>query len=350
MSNEVAVRDAEIVGGALQKASSVDEVLDNLAKVEDLMKRAMHKGTDYGVIPGTERKDKDGKDISKPTLLKPGAEKLGKLFRLAPKFETAKTFSPDGHLMVESTCSLYDINDNYMGQAARICTTRESKYRYRGGARLCPECSKPNIRKSNKPPRNNPNAEPGFYCWQKTGGCGANFDADDTRITSQSEQKVENPDLADSYNTVIAIAEKRAYVAAMRIVTSSSSLFDEEIPGVTENEPESPAPPPRKPEPPKEDLEVVKTRAYWRQLMADNPLADDVNKKAHPEIKGIANRDQRAAAWNEVKDAMEKRGYVLKGTDWVHNAPEPVNDPLEGIEPAQLGEASEPADWEPMPF
>jgi hypothetical protein len=49
---------------------------------------------------------------------------------------------------------------------------------------------------------------------------------------------VPNPDLPDSYNTVIRMAEKRALVAAVRMVTGSSSLFEEEMPDDGETDPE----------------------------------------------------------------------------------------------------------------
>ena len=45
--------------------------------IQEVMQAVMQEGYHYGVIPGTE----------KPTLLKPGAEKLTMTFRLAPIFK-----------------------------------------------------------------------------------------------------------------------------------------------------------------------------------------------------------------------------------------------------------------------
>lgn len=300
MSNGEMVK-AEL-SGALT-GISVQAVLDRLRLINELMSAAMIKDIDYGVIPGTK---------GKPTLLKPGAEKLAVMFRLAPRYKTEKHFHADGHLTVESTCQILDANENFLGEASAMCSTRESKYRYRGGARVCPECGKPNIRKSNKPPRNDPEGEPGFYCWAKTGGCGANFDAGDERITSQSEQKVENPDLADSYNTVLRIAEKRSLLGAIRLVTGSSALFDEEIPGSTERD--DAEPPPRRPAPPKkteplpEDPAVTKARALWTERMASDPPLDLVNGTFLPEIRAMSEVAARMVAWGVVKAALEKDG------------------------------------------
>ena len=62
------------------------DIREQVQLIQDVMKEVMQEGQHYGVIPGTERKDKDGKDISKKTLLKPGAEKLCLTFRLAPSY------------------------------------------------------------------------------------------------------------------------------------------------------------------------------------------------------------------------------------------------------------------------
>jgi len=51
-------------------------VKDQIAAVHQVMRECMKDGVHYGVIPGTEKKDKTGKDISKPVLLQPGADIL----------------------------------------------------------------------------------------------------------------------------------------------------------------------------------------------------------------------------------------------------------------------------------
>jgi len=56
---------------------SSDDVLKQIALIQDIMKNAMKDNEHYGVIPGT----------AKPTLLKAGAEKLGLTFRLEPEYQ-----------------------------------------------------------------------------------------------------------------------------------------------------------------------------------------------------------------------------------------------------------------------
>jgi hypothetical protein len=238
---------------------STAQVLHRLDGINDLMSKAMVPTVDYGSIPGTQ---------GKPTLLKPGAEKLCVLFQFAPAYKTDKTYHADGHLTVECVCTIFHApSSNRLGEAAAMCSTRESKYAYRGGARVCPECGKPCIKKSKFPPRDDPDGQPGFYCYGKIGGCGVNYAADDERITSQPEGRVPNPDLADCYNTVLRIAEKRALVAAVRLVTGASAIFDEEqaeredVPPDAREEHHSPQrePAPAKPAAPAADPRMPKT-------------------------------------------------------------------------------------------
>ena len=49
------------------------EVISRVLRIQEVMKAVMQKDTHYGVIPGTQ----------KPTLYKPGAEKIASVFRLA---------------------------------------------------------------------------------------------------------------------------------------------------------------------------------------------------------------------------------------------------------------------------
>ena len=58
----------------------LNELKSNMQKISDLhvlIQNVLKKDYDYGVIPGT----------AKPTLLKPGAEKICMLFGLTPKYE-----------------------------------------------------------------------------------------------------------------------------------------------------------------------------------------------------------------------------------------------------------------------
>ena len=246
--HEVAVREQGQIVHAQERTA--DEIIARLDKIKEVQKKAMESGIDYGVIPGTERKDAQGKDISKPTLLKAGAEKLCVLFNLDAQFvgdgnseQIIVENLPDGtvirHLLVKRYCTIYSqVSQARLGGASSICSTLESKYAYRKAARVCPNCGKENIRRSRQADQS---GDQGWYCWAKTGGCGGTFISTDPKITEQKEGRVPNIDVADQFNTVVRIGEKRALVAAVRLVTGASAIFDEESPDI-ENEQASNAP------------------------------------------------------------------------------------------------------------
>lgn len=84
---------------------SPQEIVAQMEAIKGLMSVAMTKGVHYGVIPGCG---------DKPTLLKPGAEKLSLLFRLAPHYtDTGASITrlelPEGHREYEVVCVLVNI-------------------------------------------------------------------------------------------------------------------------------------------------------------------------------------------------------------------------------------------------
>ncbi len=86
--------------------------------------------------------------------------------------------------------------------------------------RLCPKCNKPNIRKSR---------ESGWYCWTKTGGCGAVYRDGDAAIEGQAMGQKPNPDVADTVNTILKMAMKRAKISATINAISASEFFTQDV-------------------------------------------------------------------------------------------------------------------------
>ncbi len=206
---------------AVTPSVTADELVERLSVIEQAQQKAMKAEVDYGVIPGTG---------SKPTLLKPGAEKLSVLFQLDVQLVNEKRWEADHHLTVISRATAYHAPTGArLGYGEGICTTREKKYGKRTQDRTCPECGAETIKRSKYPPRNNPNADPGWYCFAKIGGCGANFDAGDEKIASQATGEIDNPDLPDTWNTVVKMAEKRARVDVVLAVTGASALFTQDV-------------------------------------------------------------------------------------------------------------------------
>ena len=150
----------EMVATQMAGELTVDQLVGQIEKVQDAMRRAMHDGEHYGVIPGTQ----------KPTLLKPGAEKLCLLFRLAPSYDVTRREMPGGHIEYEVACELRHITStSLIASGVGLCTTMETRYRWRKGTHACPNCSESAIIKGKE------EFGGGWLCWKKKGGCGAKF-------------------------------------------------------------------------------------------------------------------------------------------------------------------------------
>jgi len=185
--------------------------------IVDATQKLMKQGVDFGRIPGTER------DV----LLQPGADKLCNLFGLVVEYETDEAIEDwRGAEHGGEPFFYYKIRGRayrgefLMGEGVGSCNSWESKYRWRNAERICPSCGKPNIRKSR---------EGGWFCWAKTGGCGANFPVGSTAIESQQAGRKLNPDAADVVNTVLKMAYKRAKVATTINATSASEFFTQDV-------------------------------------------------------------------------------------------------------------------------
>lgn len=195
--------------------------LQRRSAIVEFAKQIMVKDTDYGIIPGTG---------TKPSLLKPGAEKLCSFFGLAPVFVPVETIEDwtgidhdnEAFFLYRYRCELFR-NGNMIGSGVGSCNSWESKYRYRSGERVCPHCGKATIIKGKV------EFGGGWLCFAKKGGCGAKFDDNDPAIINQSVGKVKNPDPADVVNTIDKMAQKRALVAATLIAVNASEFFTQDV-------------------------------------------------------------------------------------------------------------------------
>ena len=113
MPTTIVPANARLIEKSLTPASLHYELLHAFVSAQ------MQQGIDYGTIPGTK----------KPTLLKPGAEKLCKLFNLRPNFNLIQSVAdfekPLFHYHYQ--CSLYRSGE-LVGQSDGNCNSREKKY------------------------------------------------------------------------------------------------------------------------------------------------------------------------------------------------------------------------------
>ena len=250
-------------------ALSVHDVREQVNLIQMVMREVMKKDEHYGVIPGTG---------TKPTLLKAGAEKLCLTFRLDPQYEITERHE-GSHLYITSKCTLYHITSGQrFGSGMGSCSTRESKYAYRSMARKCPKCASDAIIKGKE------EYGGGWVCFKKKGGCGAKFADDAPEIVSQPTGRVPNEDLADQYNTVLKMANKRSLVAAVLNATAASDIFTQDI----------------------EDLPIV--REAVAEVVTDT---DDEALKAlehwSAELRKAKNTDELRGAWDAIPEAMKPK-------------------------------------------
>jgi hypothetical protein len=198
-----------------------------IALIQEVMSAVMRPGEHYGVIPGTGKKvtrlnKESGRaetvEEGKPTLLKPGAEKLGFLFRLAPRYQITMREFAKGHREYEVLCSLEQIQSGrFFGAGVGSATTMESKYRFRSDV----------IKGAEGKPRLVPKTYWDDRDPAKLGG--PQFSP--RKIDGQwvIVQRVEHDNPADYYNTVLKMAKKRAHVDAVLTATAASDIFTQDL-------------------------------------------------------------------------------------------------------------------------
>jgi hypothetical protein len=163
----------------------------------EFTQKVMKRGKDFGTIPGAG---------DKPTLLKPGAEKLTSLFELSPEFIlVAETVDFEhGLFYFKYRVDMRRLSDGkIVGSGLGSCNSREKKYRYRN-----------------------------IFEWKATNEEKASALKVETKEGKKGPYKVyvvENPDPADLVNTIDKMAQKRALIAATLISCNASEFFTQDI-------------------------------------------------------------------------------------------------------------------------
>jgi predicted RNA-binding Zn-ribbon protein involved in translation (DUF1610 family) len=290
MSQDVAVYEhAKQVVNFEDFAMSAEAVKRQVALIQDVMESVMQVGEHYGTIPGCG---------PKPTLLKPGAEKLSTTFRLAPSYNIRRNDLQNGHREYELICTLtHIISGQTVGQGVGACSTMESKYRYRKAEQKCPKCGKETIIKGKK------EYGGGWLCYGKKGGCGAKFKDGDTAIENQNMGRVEHDNPADYYNTVLKMAKKRAHVDAVLTATAASDLFTQDVEDMAEaaTNGNHDKPPTKNQPTPSESKKETATKEQYAALyrMGLKTWKDVPEKVARGYVKDFAT-------WHRAGDALTK--------------------------------------------
>jgi hypothetical protein len=202
------------------------EIRAQVNLIQEVMQSVMKQNVHYGVIPGCKL----------PSLYKAGAEKIAVTFRLAVRTLVDNLSTPD-EAKYRVTAEAYN-GDKFLGSATGTCSSNEDKYKWR--APVCQEefdATAENKRREK---------------WVKgyQGG----------KPTAKKQVRTEP---ADIDNTILQMADKRAYVAVVRKVTAASDVFTQDIEDLPEEVIEGVV---REDVPVKPNIEMPKPKAQTEQL------------------------------------------------------------------------------------
>ena len=191
------------------------QLLEHINLIQNIMSSVMKKDEHYGSIPGTG---------DKLVLFKSGAEKLCFTFRLRPSFEISETLFPREHKEYKVICRLYSMASGLpVGEGLGICSTMETKYRFRVGE----------VKKTGKPvPRDYWNLRESnpIKAQESIGGKGfTHSKVNGVWEIVEKGERVEHDNPSDYYNTALKMAKKRAYVDAVITATAASDIFLQDL-------------------------------------------------------------------------------------------------------------------------
>ena len=101
------------------EVAQVEATMRKISQFQQVIQNTLHQNHDYGIIPGTD----------KPTLLKPGAEKILMMMGLRSEFEivdSTRDFEK-GFFQYQVRCRLLK-GDMVITEGLGACNTRERKY------------------------------------------------------------------------------------------------------------------------------------------------------------------------------------------------------------------------------
>lgn len=176
-----------------------EEAARNIAELQKFVQSQMVKGQDYGTIPGTD----------KPTLLKPGAERLCEMYGYAISATVTHRIEDweRGHFSYEVRCDLIHKRTGVLvASGVGSCNSMEARYRYR-------------------------------WVWADQLPQGTNTAGLATRNTKTGLQyRTINDDPFSLVNTLLKMAKKRALVDAALSATRSSGIFTQDIEDLASDE------------------------------------------------------------------------------------------------------------------
>lgn len=169
----------------------IDTIANTMAKIQQMqavVQKTLKVEHDYGKVPGT----------TKPTLLKPGGEKICMLFGLNPEYEFLQTTEDyDKEFFTYNIrCTLFR-NGQPVAQGVGSCNSKEKKYRFINVDEIPESYMGPTEQITDK--------------------------------YGRVKYKINNPDICSLVNTILKMAKKRAFIDAVLQVASLSEVFTQDI-------------------------------------------------------------------------------------------------------------------------
>jgi hypothetical protein len=164
--------------------SDFDTLSEQRKMLKTFVAKQLTVDVDYGKITGTP----------KPSLFKPGAEKLNKVFGLGARFTlTDKEVDRHGNFASYTyKCEIYHLKSgNVVAECEGMCSSQEKKYKERA-----------------------------IYKWEN-------------RV--KTKVGAEATPIADIQNTLMKMAQKRAMVGATILATGASDFFSQDLEDLEEN-------------------------------------------------------------------------------------------------------------------
>jgi len=187
--NELEVQNNQNI--SLIGSINIEEVASTMQKIntfQAIVQQTLKENHDYGIIPG----------VQKPTLLKPGGEKVCMMFGINPEYDFLSTQEDykNEFFSYNIKCTLYK-QGMPCAQGVGSCNSKEKKYRYI-----------------------NIDSLPSSYV-----GYSEQF----TDKYGRMKYKIENNDVCSLVNTILKMAKKRAFIDAVLQVASLSEIFTQDV-------------------------------------------------------------------------------------------------------------------------
>mgnify|MGYP006863438863 CR=1 FL=1 len=291
--NETAIAVVERPQPALMRpVATPSELVEHHKTVVDLIGQALQQGQDYGVIPGTQ----------KPTLLKPGAERLCVAFGCAPHYEVVES-EVDHDREVQWSKKRWEWGAK---RGEKIWSTETGTslglYRYVVRCRL--------VRR-----------ETGDVAAEGIGSC-----------STMESKYVDRP--RDMENTVIKMAQKRAFVAAVLNAFGLSDRFTQDM----EDEPREARPKPK----PAADLATVEQVEFIRKLLGSHVVYYEEREKMETAIGRGLTKAQASKALDGLQTTIAER-KAAEAT--AATAPDEGSQEEPGEAPERVPGEDDDVDW-----